>query len=128
MFKAIATPNAPKPGGAYSQAIIAGPFLFTAGVGPVDPVSGQVVGQTIAEQTRQVMVNLQAILKEAGLDFRQVVKATVHLQHLARDFSGFNDVYQEFFQPPYPARTTVGSTLNGILVEIDLVAMVDGES
>lgn len=123
-LKAIHTSKAPAPGGAYSQALQAGPIVFTAGLGPIDPQSGRVVGETIEEQTRQVMLNLRAILEEAGLGFDSVVKTTVHLQHLDRDFAGFNQTYRSFLQPPYPVRTTVGSTLKGILVEIDLVALV----
>jgi 2-iminobutanoate/2-iminopropanoate deaminase len=97
-------------------------LLFTAGMGPIDPVSGKVVGETVEEQTHQVMKNLSAVLSSAGLSFSDVVKATVHLQDLARDFAGFNQTYQQYFSDPFPVRTTVGSDLNKILVEIDFVA------
>ena len=122
-IQAVRTEKAPKPAGPYSQAIVAGPLIFTAGVGPIDPISGQVVGETVEEQTRHVLKSLEAILSEAGATFRDVVKTTVHLQNLSRDFAGFNRAYGEFFAEPYPVRTTVGSTLNGILVEIDMVAL-----
>lgn len=118
----IRTTRAASPGGAYSQGIIANGFLYTAGVGPVDPATGEKVGTTIGEQTTAVLANLRAILAEAGLDFSDVVKATVHLQDSPRDFAGFNEVYKSHFEPPYPVRTTVGSRLADILVEIDLVA------
>jgi 2-iminobutanoate/2-iminopropanoate deaminase len=81
-----------------------------------------VVGDTIEAQTEQVMKNVAGALAANGLDFSHVVKATVHLQHLDRDFAGFNSTYATFLVEPYPVRTTVGSTLAGILVEIDVVA------
>ena len=81
----VRTDNAPRPGGAYSQGIILNGLLFTAGVGPIDPESGKVVGDTIEAQTHQVMKNLGAILSSAGFSFSDVVKATVHLQDLAHD-------------------------------------------
>ncbi len=91
-------------------------------MGPIDPASGQLVGSTIEEQTHQVMKNLGAVLQEAGLDYSDVVKATVHLQNLERDFAGFNQAYQQYFKGDLPVRTTVGSTLKNILVEIDFIA------
>lgn len=118
----VRTDNAPRPAGAYSQGIILNGLLFTAGMGPIDPASGKVVGETVEEQTHQVMKNLSAVLSSAGLSFSDVVKATVHLQDLARDFAGFNQTYQQYFSDPFPVRTTVGSDLNKILVEIDFVA------
>ena len=116
--------NAPAPGGAYAQGVRVGRILYTAGLGPQDPVTRQVVGEEIAAQTEQVMRNLQAVLQAGGASLGDVIKTTVHLRHLQRDFAGFNRVYQGFFQPPYPARTTVGSDLLGILVEIDAMAVL----
>lgn len=118
----VRTDSAAAPGGAYSQGIVANGFLYTAGVGPIDSQTKEVVGTTIEEQTEKTLANLAEILKAEGLDFSDVVKATVHLQDSPRDFAGFNTTYQKAFTPPYPVRTTVGSTLAGILVEIDLVA------
>lgn len=120
----IETPNAPRPGGAYSQVILAGGFLYTAGFGPQDPATGQTVGDTIETQTEQVMKNIAGALGAYGLDFSHVVKATVHLQHLDRDVADFNSTYEKFLVEPYPVRTTVGSTLANILVEVDVVAVV----
>jgi 2-iminobutanoate/2-iminopropanoate deaminase len=117
----ISTTAAPSPAGAYSQAVVANGFVYTSGFGPQDPVTGQ-IGETIEEQTRAVLSSIAAVLAEAGLDLSDVVKATVHLQDLARDFAGFNAEYAAHFSAPYPVRTTVGSTLPGILVEIDVVA------
>ncbi|HEY2674274.1 MAG TPA: Rid family hydrolase [Rugosimonospora sp.] len=119
---AIRTDAAPAPVGAYSQARVAGPFVFTAGMGPLDPATGQVVGDDVATQTALVLDHLESILTAAGMGLDNVVKVTVHLQHLDRDFAEFNRVYRSRFGDLLPARTTVGSTLNGILVEIDVVA------
>lgn len=120
----VQSPNAPNPGGAYSQGVLAGGWFFTAGMGPVDPDSGQVVGSTIEAQTSQVMHNLQALLEAAGLGFEHVVRVTAHLHDVNRDFSGFNRTYATFFGDEFPVRTTVGSQLMGILVEIDMIATV----
>jgi reactive intermediate/imine deaminase len=119
--RSISTANAPKPAGPYSQGIISGEFLFTAGIVPRDPDTGAITGG-IAEQSRRVLLNLEAVLREAMVSFDDVVKATVHLANLDRDFAEFNQVYAEFFNQPYPVRTCVGSILNGVLVEIDIVA------
>lgn len=118
---AVNPANTPPPAGPYSKGIIANGFLYTAGLGPQDP-EGNVVGETIEEQTRQVMRNILTVLAEAGMDASHIVKSTVHLQHLDRDFPGFNAAYREFLSEPYPVRTTVGSQLANILVEIDVVA------
>ncbi|MDQ1484908.1 MAG: 2-iminobutanoate/2-iminopropanoate deaminase [Actinomycetota bacterium] len=114
--------GAPTPAGPYSHAVAANGFLYTAGFGPTDPATGQLVGDEIEEQTRQVLRNVGTVLAAAGLGFGDVVKSTVHLADLHRDFEGFNRAYAEFFTQGYPVRTTVGSTLANILVEIDVVA------
>ncbi|TMR42489.1 RidA family protein [Actinomadura geliboluensis] len=110
------------PAGTYSQGLVVGDFVYTSGMGPLDPKTGEVVGTDVATQTRQVLANLAAILREHGLGLDDVVKSTVHLQDLHRDFAAFDEVYREHFTQPYPVRTTVGSTLMNILVEIDFVA------
>lgn len=120
-MKAIQTQDAPIPGGAYSQAIVASGLVFTCGMVPKDPVTGR-IPEGVAMQTRQVLENLRAILRAAGTDLDRTVKTTVHLHNVREDFAAFDEVYREFFHPPYPVRTTVGSTLQGILVEIDLWA------
>jgi reactive intermediate/imine deaminase len=114
--------GAPTPAGPYSHAVAANGFLYTAGFGPTNPATGQLVGDEIEEQTRQVLRNVGTVLAAAGLGFGDVVKSTVHLADLHRDFEGFNRAYAEFFTQGYPVRTTVGSTLANILVEIDVVA------
>jgi 2-iminobutanoate/2-iminopropanoate deaminase len=126
---AIDVKTAPWPGGAYSQGIRWGNLVFTAGMGPHDPETGKVVGDTIEEQTAQVMKNLAAVLAVHGLTFDHVLKTTVHLTDLPGDFRRFDRTYREFVNPPYPARTTVGSKIKGdILVEIDMVAAVPDET
>ena len=117
----IQTEKAPPPGGAYSQALRVGDFLFTAGMGPWDPQTRQVVGVTIEEQTVRTLENIKAVLEAGGASLADVVKTTVHLSDLGH-FAVFNQVYTRYFPDPKPVRTTVGSQLLGILVEIDTVA------
>jgi len=118
--KRISIPTAPAPGGSYSQAVAANGFLYTAGMGPIDPATGDIVGEDVGNQTHH------QLLKAEGLGFADVVKATVHLQDVERDFAGFNEAYASFFSNGLPVRTTVGSTLLNILVEIDLVVAYPG--
>ncbi|MFJ4713805.1 RidA family protein [Streptomyces sp. NPDC088785] len=120
--RAVHSADTPPPAGGYSKALAAGPYLFTSGLGPQHPVTGA-VADTVAEQTRQVLANLRALLRADGLDLDDVVRATVHLQHLKRDFAAYDAVYREHFTEPLPVRTTVGSDLMDILVEIDVVAL-----
>lgn len=120
---AVTLSNALKPAGPYSHGVVANGFLYTAGFGPQDPATGLVVEGGVQEQTRQVLRNIGAVLAEYGLGFDDVVKVTAHLEDLA-DFAAYNEAYAEFFQEPYPVRTTVGSRLANILVEIDVVAAV----
>lgn len=122
MKKEIRTNKAPEPIGPYSQAIVSGNRVYVAGQGPMDPETGR-MPETVEEQTRQVLVNIGTILEAAGAAMDDVVKMTVHLADL-NDFEAFNEVYRQFFKPPYPVRTTVGSSLLGILVEIDAIAEV----
>lgn len=122
---AITTTKAPVPAGPYSQGVIANGFLFTAGFGPVDPATGKIPA-TVGEQTRQVLRNISAVLAEHGATLDDAVKVTVHLQNLTQDFAEFNEAYLEFFTEPFPVRTTVGSQLFDILVEIDVVVALAG--
>jgi 2-iminobutanoate/2-iminopropanoate deaminase len=96
MKKKIETENAPKAIGPYSQAIFAGPFLFISGQIPIDPKTGKLVENTIQAQTKQVLANIEAILKEADLNFEDVVKTEVFLKDL-NDFSEMNVIYAEKF-------------------------------
>lgn len=121
---AISTTKAPAPRGHYAQARIAGDLIFTAGLGPVDPVDRGLVGAgDVAEQTRQVFRNLEAILAEAGASLADVVKVTAFLQDPDHDWDGYDSVFPEFFSEPYPARLTAGAHLGDILVEIEVVAV-----
>lgn len=118
--------KAPKPIGAYSPGLRVGDFVFVSGQGPLNPATGKLAGDTIEEQTAQVLENIQAILEAGGATMADVVKSTVHLADLDH-FQRFNNVYATYFPDPKPTRTTVGSQLLGILVEIDVIAYV-GES
>jgi 2-iminobutanoate/2-iminopropanoate deaminase len=113
--------GAPRPAGPYSHGVVANGFLYTAGFGPQDPANDHAIADGVADQTRQVLRNIQTVLAVHGLTLDDCVKTTVHLADLA-DFAAFNEAYAEFFSAPYPVRTTVGSQLAGILVEIDVVA------
>jgi len=120
----VATHKAPPAIGPYSQAVIAGDLVFTAGVLPVDPESGQVVGEDITEQTGQAISNLESILEAAGSSLYQVVKTTVFLADMG-NFAAMNAVYEEFFASNPPARSTVqvGPLAKGALLQIDAIAV-----
>lgn len=109
-------------GGHYSSNIRAGDFVFVAGQTPRD-AGRRIVGATIEEQTEATMENLRAVLAHAGATLGQVVKATVHLADLA-DAPRFDATYAKYFPNNPPVRTAVGSVLNGVMVEIDVVAFV----
>jgi 2-iminobutanoate/2-iminopropanoate deaminase len=112
------------PQGAYSQGWRAGDFVFVTGTGPVDPITGKLVGNTIEQQTEQTIDNLAAILEADGALLSDVVKMTVHLSDTSL-FSRYNQVYARRFSRPYPVRTTVGSDLGhspGMLIEMDCIA------
>ena len=121
----VSTVKAPKAIGPYAQAIKAGEFIYTAGQIPIDPQSGNLIAGSIAEQTRQVLENLKAVLEAAGSSLEKVVKATVFLKNMA-DFAALNEVYGEYLGAAKPARSTVAvaELPRGALVEIDLVALV----
>lgn len=123
----ITTADAPHPVGPYSQGIVSNGFLFTAGFGPQDPVTGA-IAETVGEQTRQVLRNIEAVVRASGASMADVVKSTAHLQNLKGDFAEYNAAYAEFFQEPYPVRTTVGSDLYDILVEIDVTVALPNPS
>lgn len=120
----VATHKAPPAIGPYSQAVIAGDLVFTAGVLPVDPESGQVVGEDITEQTGQAISNLEGILEAAGSSLYQAVKTTVFLADMG-NFAAMNAVYEEFFASNPPARSTVqvGPLAKGALLQIDAIAV-----
>ena len=102
----IATSDAPKAIGPYSQAVRAGDFLFLSGQIPIDPTTGEIVTESFATQVRQVFENIGAVLKAAGADFTNVVKTTVFLKNMD-NFAEMNGIYAEFFPLDPPARSTV---------------------
>jgi 2-iminobutanoate/2-iminopropanoate deaminase len=114
----ISTKTGAAPVGAYSQGLRVGDFVFVSGQGPLDPETGRVVGETIEEQTARTLENIKAILAAAGANMADVVKVTAHLSDLSL-FDRYNKVYATYFPDPKPTRTTVGSQLLGIMVEID---------
>lgn len=125
MKKVIKTTKAPAAIGPYNQAIQVGNLVYTSGQIPIDPATGNFVEGGIKEQTRQSLLNVKAILEEAGLTMSDVIKTTVFMADM-NDFSDMNAVYSEFFPDPYPARSAVAvKTLpKGALVEIEVVAGV----
>ena len=124
--RAIASPDAPKAIGPYSQAVRAGQLLFLSGQVPIDPATGQIVAGDIETQTRRVFDNLAAVLKAGGRSFADVVRTTVFLADM-NDFTVVNDVYGTYFSPPYPARATVqvARLPKDARIEIDLIASFD---
>ena len=119
----IATDKAPKAIGPYEQAIKVGDSIYTAGQIALDPKTGNLIAGGIADQTRQVLENLKAVLQAGGSSLDRVVKATVFLKNIA-DFAAMNEVYAEYLGQSKPARSTVAvaDLPRGALVEIDLVA------
>ena len=123
MKKVISTPKAPSAIGPYSQAVQLGNLVYTSGQIPINPATGVFAEGSIKEQTRQSLLNVKAILEEAGLTMANVLKTTVFMSDM-NDFADMNSVYAEFFSEPYPARSAVAvKTLpKGALVEIEVVA------
>ncbi len=123
MKRIIATKGAPAAIGPYSQAVEANGMLFISGQLPVNPATGKVAEGGIAEQTKQSLENIKAILSEAGYSLENVVKTTCLLSDMA-DFKAFNEVYAQYFVSQAPARATfaVKALPLGVLVEIEAVA------
>jgi 2-iminobutanoate/2-iminopropanoate deaminase len=121
----VHTDKAPAAIGPYSQGVIAGNLLFTAGQIAIDPTTGQIIQGDVTAQTERVMRNLTAVLENAGTSWSDVVKTTVYLQDMA-DFPRVNEVYGRMIGDARPARSTVqvSGLPRGVLVEIDAVAMV----
>lgn len=122
-MKAIHSEKAPAAVGPYSQAIVAGPFVYASGQLPIDPATGAFPEGGIKEQTRQSLTNVKNVLAEAGIGLDRVVKTTVFLSDMA-NFGAMNEVYAEFFSTPYPARSAVAvkALPKDALVEIEVVA------
>lgn len=125
MKQVIHTDKAPAAIGPYSQAIQIGQLLFTSGQVHIDPETGAIVEGGIQEQARQSLNNIKAILNAAGTNMGAVVKTTVFLQDM-NDFAAMNEVYAQFFQEPYPARSAVqvARLPKDVLVEIEAIAQL----
>lgn len=124
MIEKIATSGAPGAIGPYSQAIKVNNMLFTSGQIPLDPSSGNMVGEEIKSQTEQVMKNLSAVLKAAGTSFDNVIKTTCFLADIG-DFAAFNSVYGSYITSA-PARSCVAvkDLPKGALVEVEVIALI----
>jgi 2-iminobutanoate/2-iminopropanoate deaminase len=121
--RTLHTDRAPAAIGPYSQATVAGGFVFTAGQIAIDPATGQVVGGDVTAQTERVFQNLGAVLESAGVTWNDVVKTTVYLHDMA-DFPKVNEIYARALGDARPARSTVQAAglPRGVLVEIDCIA------
>ena len=124
-MKFIHTPEAPAAIGPYSQAVVAGEWVFASGQIAIDPATGEVIDGGIAEQTDRVMKNLAAVLRETGLSLNHVVKTTVYLADMGM-FEEMNEVYARHFGGHRPARATVqaGALPKSVGVEIDVIAHI----
>lgn len=122
--ESISTEDAPAAIGPYSQAVRSGNTTFLSGQIPIDPATGEIIKGDIIAQTRQVLENLRAVLKAAGLEMSNVVKTTVYLTDLST-FTEMNEIYATFFVEPYPARATVevSKLPKDVQVEIDATAV-----
>ena len=129
-LKEIKTIEAPSPVGPYSQAIMAGGWLYCSGQIPIDPSNGSIVGEgDVAAQTQQVLKNLKAVLKASGCEISQVVKTTIFLADL-NDFSTVNEIYSQTFNGPIPparACVEVAAIPKGCLVEIECIALTNSK-
>lgn len=124
MREVIATENAPKAIGPYSQAIRGAGFIFTSGQVALDPATQQVVAGDVSVQTEQVMKNLSAVLQASGSSLDKVLRCTVFLKNMG-DFAAMNEVYGRYFKQAPPARSTVevARLPKDVLVEIDVIAL-----
>jgi len=124
MNKIISTEKAPKAIGPYSQAVKAGNTLYISGQVPIDPSTGKITEGGIKEQTEQVMKNIEAILKEAGYSFKDVVKSTCLLSDMT-NFSAMNEVYAKYYpeNPPARAAFAVRELPLSVMIEIETIAV-----
>ena len=122
-MKPIVTSAAPAAIGPYSQAIQVNGFVYASGQLPIDPATGALPEGGVQEQTRQSLLNVKAILEEAGLTLANVVKTTVYLADMG-DFAAMNEIYSRFFSQPFPARSAVAvkALPKGALVEVEVIA------
>jgi 2-iminobutanoate/2-iminopropanoate deaminase len=123
MRNPVHTDKAPEPIGPYSQAIVENGFVFVSGQGCINPATGQIERGDARTETKRVFENLKTILEAAGSSLAKVIKCNVYLRDI-NDFAAMNEVYGTYFEPPYPARTTIqaGALPAGIALEIEGVA------
>lgn len=123
-YPGLGTEERPMGPAPLSAAILSEPMLFISGQVAIDPYNGKIVGNDIATQTRQVLGNIEALLKQADMSFDNLVRVTIYLTDLTQ-FAAMNEVYAELLSAPYPARATVGIKLNhpDLLVEMEATAM-----
>lgn len=121
--QAITTDGAPRPAGGYSQAIVAGGQVWVAGQVGIDPATGEVAGPTVADQTRQALANIEAVLVAAGCGLADLVNVTVFLDSMD-DFSDYDATYRSIVPDPKPARATVGVSITPFKVEIQATAVL----
>lgn len=123
--KVIQSSEAPAPIGPYSQAVLAGNTLYVSGQVPLDAASGELVNANITEETHQVMKNLEAVLREAGSGFEQVLKCTIFIRDMD-EFATINEAYGQYFPDNPPARETVEVSRlpKDVNVEISCIALV----
>ena len=121
----VKTTKAPAAFGPFSQAIKTDTYIFTSGQLPIDPISGEIVGEDVKPQTHQVLKNLKAILEKAGSSLNKVVKGTVFLSNMD-DFDTVNEIYSEHFSSPFPARSciAVSGLAKNAKVEIEAIAIM----
>jgi 2-iminobutanoate/2-iminopropanoate deaminase len=118
----IFSEKASKPVGPYSQAVLAGKFLFVSGQLAIDPKKGKIIADDVTSQTRQVMENIKAILEAAGYSFKNIVQSNVYLSSMSL-FDEFNKEYTKFFDEEFPARATVAVELkDNALIEVSVAA------
>jgi len=124
MKKAINISNAPKPIGPYSQGMLVNGMLFVSGQIPLDPFSGELLKDDIQAQTKQVMANILAILKEADMDFSDIVKASIFLSDM-NNFEKVNEVYASYFKVDPPARECIQAARlpKSVDIEISVIAV-----
>ena len=122
----VHTNNAPAAIGPYSQAVVAGNLVFTSGQIPLDPATGKLEGSDITQQAHRVCKNLEAVLTASGASLKSAVKTVCYLSNMA-DFAAFNEVYAQYFTEK-PARSCVAvkELPKGALVEVEVVAQVEG--
>lgn len=124
-IQTINTPNAPQAIGPYSQAVIAQGMLYVSGQIPLDPESGEIISDDVAEQTKRVLDNMKAVVAAADTGMDRIVKVTIYIVDM-QQFAVINEIYGTYFQAPFPARACVevSKLPKGVQVEMDAIALL----